>query len=80
MDRLGTHSPEQGRHWYALIPFLKHAKEQMKPGVKWDDYVTRQQQKEREGLAADFQALQQKVTNLFTEAHEADEAQEADQS
>ena len=40
----------------------------MEPGVKWDDYLTRQQQKEREGLAADFKLCKQKVTNLFSEA------------
>ena len=40
--------------------FLKHAKQLKPTGVKWDDDLTRQQQKERQGLSADFQTLKTK--------------------
>ena len=72
--RLGKSSLEQGRHRPALVRFstqdekhlfLKHAKVLKPTGVKWDDYLTQQQQKERQGLSADFQALKTKGYTPF---------------
>lgn len=71
--RIGERSSRQGRPRPALIrfdtmddkhTFLKHAKE-LKPGIKWDDYLTRQQQKERQVLAADLHALRTKGFRPF---------------
>ena len=45
--------------------FLKHAKQLKPAGVKWNDYLTRQQQKERQGLTTDFQTLQRQGFKPF---------------
>ena len=45
--------------------FLKYANTLKPTGVKWDDYLTRQQQSERRSLATDFQALKTKGYKPF---------------
>ena len=45
--------------------FLKHAKQLKPAGINWDDYLTRQQQKERQALTADLQSLRRKGYKPF---------------
>ena len=68
------------RHTYS---FLKHAKELKSAGIKWDDYLTRQQQKERQGLTTDFQTLREKGYKPFFQGSQlkyraADQTKNAD--
>ena len=46
--------------------FLKHAKQLKPAGMNWDDYLTRQRQKERQDLTADFQLCVERATNLLS--------------
>lgn len=55
VGRLGTRSVQQDRHRPAMVlfdtveekhTFIKHIKQLKPTGVKWDDCLTRQQQKE----------------------------------
>ena len=71
---LGTCSSDQNKHRPVMVKFatvdekdtfLKHAK-QLKPArIKWDDYLTRQQQEEQPALTADFQTLRDKGYKPF---------------
>ena len=72
--RVGTCSSEQNKHRPVVVKFqsvnnkhtfLKYAKQLKPAGIKWDDYLTRQQQKERQGLAADLQTLREKGYKPF---------------
>ena len=74
VGRVGKSSPEKGRHRPAVVKFdtmdekhlfFSHAKLLKPTGVKWDDALTRQQQKERQSLSADFQALKSKGHTPF---------------
>ena len=69
IQRLGTHSSDQNKQRPVVVrfetmaekhTFLKHAKQLKPAGIKWDDYLTRQQQKERQGLDTDLQTLREK--------------------
>ncbi|DBB07144.1 TPA: hypothetical protein ACH3X1_011715 [Trebouxia sp. C0004] len=81
INRLGTCCSDRNKHRPVVVRFetmdekhifLKHAK-QLKPvGINWDDYLTRQQQKERQPLTADFpnsarKGLQTLLSRLSTE-------------
>ena len=61
---LGTRSSDQNKHRPLVVrsgtvdgkhTFLKHAKQLKPAGIKWDDYLTRKQQKEQQALTADVQ-------------------------